>query len=223
MQPKPLRALPKNERERLAKLTELEIEARAKGYHSLAGVDEVGRGPLAGPVVAAACSIREGLFFSGINDSKQLTPLKREILFEQLRAHEGVRFGIGLVDHLEIDRINIYQSTLVAMREAVLKLPEKPDCLLVDGVRLNVEGIYSERIIKGDTLSQMIAAASIIAKVMRDQIMVNYHEQYPEYGFHEHKGYATKQHRLALAQHGPCPIHRKTFEPVAQHWAILGT
>jgi ribonuclease HII len=211
VQPKQLKTLPKNERKRLRKLVELEEKARAKGYQILAGVDEVGRGPLAGPLVAAACMIQDGLFFGGINDSKQLTPLKRRHLYEQLTTHPGVSFGMGLVEHQEIDRINIHQSTLVAMRQAVAKLPQRPDYLLVDGLHLTIDGIMTERIIKGDTLSQMIAAASIIAKETRDQIMIQYHEEYPEYGFAQHKGYGTELHFQALAKYGPCPIHRKTF------------
>src|SRR5262249_1530963 len=139
--PKPSKALPKSERTRLKKLTVLEKEARLKGFQRIAGVDEVGRGPLAGPVVAVACSIREGLFFPGINDSKLLTAKRRKELFKDLTRHEGVQYGIGVVDHIEIDRINIYQATLVAMRQAVLQLREKPDCLLVDGLRLQVEEI----------------------------------------------------------------------------------
>lgn len=220
MRTKQLKSLPKSERKRLAKLVELEAQARIKGFKLLAGVDEVGRGPLAGPVVAAACSIPEGLFFAGINDSKQLSALQRELLCEQLTSHPEVHWAIGRVDHEEIDRINIYQATLVAMKEAIANLTVKPDYLLVDGLRLQVEGIDSERIIKGDTLSQMIAAASIIAKVDRDRIMRAYHLEFPEFGFDEHKGYSTEKHRLALAKYGPSPIHRKSFETIAAYIGV---
>lgn len=204
-------AFSKSEKRRLEKLTEPETLARSKGYRCVAGVDEAGRGPLAGPVLAAACTIRAGLFFAHINDSKLLTPKKRKILFEQLTAHEGVQFGVGRIDQDEIDKINIYQATLVAMRLAVAQLQEQPDVVLVDGMHLTIDGIHAERIVKGDQLSQMIAAASIIAKESRDQIMIQYHETYPEYGFDEHKGYGTEKHRAALHKYGPCPLHRRTF------------
>ena len=205
------KALHKSEKERLEKLTELENGARAKGYKWVVGVDEAGRGPLAGPVVAAACYIPEGLFFPGINDSKLLLPTKRKMLFAQLKAHADVRFGIGIIESSMIDQINILQAAMQAMREAVQKLPLKPDCLLVDGDRIFTDQIYSEAIVKGDSRSQMIAAASIIAKETRDEIMVQLHQYYPQYGFDEHKGYGTEKHRAALAKYGPCPIHRHSF------------
>jgi ribonuclease HII len=213
---KPPKALPKSEIERLKKLTELEGAARAKGYKSIAGVDEAGRGPLAGPVVAAACMIQEGLYFPGINDSKLLLPKRRRALFEELIAHEGVHYAVGVVENRQIDEINILQATLEAMRIAVKKMAVALDCLLVDGNHLFLESIYSEAIVKGDSRSQMIAAASIIAKERRDQIMMEYHHHYPEYGFDEHKGYATEKHREALAKYGPCPIHRRSFSSVLQ-------
>lgn len=203
---------PKSEKRRLEKLIEPETLARAKGYRCVAGVDEAGRGPLAGPVLAAACTIPEGIFFGYINDSKLLTSQKRKVLFEQLTTHEGVQFGVGRIEQDEIDRINIYQATLAAMRMAVAQLKEQPDVLLVDGMHLAIEGIHAQRIVQGDRLSQMIAAASIIAKESRDQIMIQYHEVYPEYGFDEHKGYATEKHRAALHKYGPCPLHRRTFK-----------
>jgi ribonuclease HII len=203
--------LPKSEQQRLAKLTEFETKARAEGYQRIVGVDEVGRGSLAGPVVAAACSILEGLFFPGINDSKLLLPKKRKVLFSQLSQHPGVCYGIGIVDHTVIDQINILQATLEAMRAAVRQLPLQPDYLLVDGIHSFMEEIYSEPIIKGDSRSQTIAAASILAKETRDAIMVEYHQLYPQYNFDENKGYATETHRKALSLYGPCPIHRLTF------------
>lgn len=207
--------LPRDEKKRLLKLTELESVARAKGYQSIAGVDEAGRGPLAGPVVAAACTIPEKTYFPGINDSKLLNAEERKELFKQLTSKKGVHYGIGIVDHSVIDQINILQATLQAMRDAVHQLPAMPDCLLVDGIHVFLDTIYSEAIVKGDSLSQMIAAASIIAKETRDKIMIDYHKRYPKYGFDEHKGYATVKHREALAKYGPCPIHRVTFNSVA--------
>lgn len=212
------KTLPKSERTRLKRLIKFESKARADGYHCVAGIDEAGRGPLAGPVYAAACVIPPGIFFPGINDSKLLSAPKRQALFEAIIAHPSVSYGIGCIDHEMIDQINIYQASLEAMRAAMAQLTEKlgrqPDYLLVDGVKLPIPGAISERIVHGDRLSQMIAAASILAKYTRDQVMVQYHEQYPEYGFHEHKGYPTPRHQTALKQHGPCPIHRRSFSSV---------
>ena len=215
MPQKLLKALPQSEQKRLKKLIELESAARSKGYKCIVGVDEAGRGPLAGPVVAAACSIQEGVFFSGINDSKLLIPKVRKAIFEQLCSNTGVQYGVGVIDHIEIDRINILQASLEAMRIAVRQLTFLPDCLLVDGIHSFTDEIYSEPIVKGDSRSQMIAAASILAKETRDQIMVHYHEQYPEYGFADHKGYATRKHCEALVKYGPCPIHRRSFSRIA--------
>jgi ribonuclease HII len=209
--PKPSKALLKSERKRLEKLTELEKAARSKGYKCVVGVDEAGRGPLAGPVVAAACFIPEGLFFPGINDSKLLLPNKRKAIYTQLLCHENVCYGIGVIENEVIDEINIFQAAMRAMREAVKQLPMQPDCLLVDGNHVFSDSIYSEAIIKGDSRSQMIAAASIIAKETRDKIMIEWHEKYPEYGFDEHKGYSTEKHRESLVKYGPCPIHRRSF------------
>jgi ribonuclease HII len=205
------KALPKSEKNRLTKLTKPEAHAWLQGYRCVAGVDEAGRGPLAGPVFAAACMIPQGVFFPGINDSKLLSPEKRHQLFLQIKAHPEVRYGIGRVDHEMIDQINIYQASLEAMRRAIAQLSTPPDYILVDGVNLPLPGIISQRVVHGDRLSQMIAAASIIAKETRDQIMLEYHALYPVYGFDAHKGYGTEQHRAALAEHGPCPIHRRSF------------
>lgn len=205
------KALPKSEQERLSKLVEFETEAMAKGYKRIAGIDEAGRGPLAGPVVAAACILPEGCFFPGINDSKQLSSKAREDLYLQLISHPDIEYGLGVVDHNVIDTLNIFQATLQAMREAVQQLKQQPDYLLVDGMTLLFKKIPSERIVKGDCRSQSIAAASIIAKERRDQIMRDYHQKYPEYGFDRHKGYGTERHRKALAEYGPCPIHRRSF------------
>ncbi|MFC2049182.1 ribonuclease HII [Chlamydiota bacterium] len=220
MGPEIWKALPKSERARLKRLTLLESQARLNGYRCVAGVDEAGRGPLAGPVFAAACAIPAGIFFPGINDSKLLSAPKRQALFELITTHPAVAYGISSVDHETIDRINIHQASLEAMRGAVAalagKLKEKPDYVLVDGVNLTLSGIVTERVIHGDHLSQMIAAASIVAKQTRDQLMTQFHSQYPEYGFDEHKGYGTPRHMAALEKYGPCPIHRRSFAPVSQ-------
>jgi len=204
-----------HEMQRLRELQAYEKTARLAGYRWIAGVDEAGRGPLAGPVVAAACMIPEAVYISGINDSKKLTPKQRKILFETLIAHPQVTCGVGIISHLEIDRINILQATIVAMKQAVEALCQKPDYLLIDGLALSNYCIPNTKIIKGDSKSYMIGAASIIAKETRDKIMEEYHEQWPEYGFNKHKGYGTQMHRNAIKHYGPCPIHRKTFEPVA--------
>ncbi len=204
----------KSELNRLKQLILPESQARSKGYHLVAGIDEAGRGPLAGPVVAAACMIEEGVFFVGINDSKLIAPKKRREIFEALTTSKSVRFGVGVVDHTEIDQINILQATLKAMRMAVERLSTQPDFLLVDGVHLDYHEIAAEKLIKGDQRSQMIAAASVIAKETRDEIMLNYHQEYPAYGFDQHKGYGTAKHREALLKFGPCPIHRRSFAPI---------
>ncbi|MCC5832318.1 MAG: ribonuclease HII [Chlamydiales bacterium] len=209
---------PPNEDKRLLELVELERQAVAKGYRQIAGVDEAGRGPLAGPVVAVACLFKSALFFPGINDSKLLTQKKRKALYEKLTRHPQLLYGVGIIDADVIDEVNILQATLRAMSAAVLKLPERPDYLLVDGnVALSVENIPAQMVIQGDRRSQLIAASSIIAKEIRDELMFRYHALYPEYGFDEHKGYGTEKHRKALARYGPSPIHRKTFNHVTQY------
>ena len=189
----------------------------------IAGVDEAGRGPLAGPVVAAAVIlpaewIQEGLPYRlrGLNDSKQLTPEEREKYFAVLTTDPQVRFGVASVDVQVIDTINILQATHRAMNEALAQLQPTPDQTLVDGLPVSTLRLPHTAIIDGDCKSYSIAAASVIAKVTRDRLMVGYHQQYPLYGFSEHKGYATPQHLAALAQHGPCPIHRRSFAPVNQ-------
>lgn len=199
---------------RLEQLLNYEREARAKGFKYIAGIDEAGRGPLAGPVVAACCLIPEGISFSGINDSKQLRPSKRAELFDQISNHPDIFFHVAVVDHVTIDAINIYQATIRAMLEAVEGLSVTPDYLLVDGLNLPHPTIPCERIVKGDTLSQSIAAASILAKETRDRLMEEYDLQWPEYGFASHKGYGTAAHLEAIRQHGASPIHRLTFEPI---------
>lgn len=178
-----------------------------------AGVDEVGRGPLAGPVVAAAVILPEQCPIVGLNDSKRIKPQKREILFAEIKS-AAISVGIGMVDAQEIDRINILQATLRAMEIAVVNLSPKPDYLLIDGdLSLSLQ-IPQEGIIKGDSKSFSIAAASIVAKVTRDRIMEEYHKIYPQYNFKKHKGYPTREHLEALEKYGPCPLHRRTFKGV---------
>lgn len=202
-----------HEFERLVTLNQYEEEARSKGYKWIAGVDEAGRGPLAGPVVAAACLIPSQVYIPHVNDSKKLTPKVRREIFQRLMKDTRITYGVGIVSHIEIDRINIYQATIQAMLMAIAQLAPQPDCLLVDGMNLPHPVIPCTRIVKGDALSQSIAAASIIAKETRDDLMRHYHERWPQYGFDQHKGYATAQHLEAIALHGPCEIHRLSFEP----------
>ena len=177
---------------------------------TICGVDEAGRGPLAGPVYAAAVILPRGLVIDGLNDSKKLTEKKRAELFDIITA-EALAYGIGSADEKEIDEINILQATFLAMRRAIAALSIRPDLALIDGNRDSDFGVPSETVIKGDSLSANIAAASILAKVTRDRVMEAYAAQYPQYGFEVHKGYGTKRHYEALREFGPCPIHRRTF------------
>lgn len=181
-----------------------------QGYSHLAGVDEAGRGPLAGPVVAAACILDPEKPIYGLNDSKKLTPSSRNRLFSQI-LENAAAWQIGLADHTIIDHVNILQATCQAMRQAIKELPVKPDILLIDAVKLTGVDQPVWPIIRGDGLSVSIAAASILAKVTRDRLMDEYDALYPEYGFAQHKGYGTPMHYEALAKYGPCPIHRLTF------------
>ncbi|MEI8366045.1 MAG: ribonuclease HII [Parachlamydiaceae bacterium] len=202
------------EQQRLIGLTQYEQDARCQGFRCIAGIDEAGRGPLAGPVVAAACIIPDGIYFRGIDDSKKLTSKQRESLFAEILSCPGVNYGIGVVSHEEIDRVNIYQATILAMLQAVSALKSVPDYLLVDGMSLKHPTIPSQKIIRGDAKSQSIAAASVLAKVTRDRMMQDFDRQWPEYGFGRHKGYGTAQHCDAISAYGPCPIHRMTFAPL---------
>lgn len=195
-------------------LTTFETNARKQGFELIAGVDEVGRGPLAGPVVAAACIIKEGLIIEGIDDSKLLSPVKRQALYKQLTTHPDIVYSLAVVSESVIDDINILKASLQAMKEAILSLPSGCDFILVDGPFLPDVSIPGKAIIQGDGRSQAIAAASIIAKEHRDTLMRDYHQQYPQYGFNQHYGYATELHRQALSEYGPCPIHRRSFEPI---------
>ncbi len=180
----------------------------------VAGVDEAGRGPLAGPVVAAAVILDDLNPIQGLNDSKKLTAARREALYDEIRA-KALCCSIAEASVEEIDRLNILQATLLAMRRAVLGLRLKPVLVLVDGNQLPVLDVQAEAIVKGDSLVQAISAASILAKVTRDRWCERLHEQYPEYGFDGHKGYGTAAHLAALRLHGACEEHRRTFAPVA--------
>lgn len=179
----------------------------------VAGVDEAGRGPLAGPVVAAAVILDDLRPIPGLNDSKQLTARTRERLFDEIRAH-ALCCSIAEASVEEIDSLNILQATLLAMRRAVEGLRLRPAKVLVDGNRLPTLKVPSEAIVRGDATVQSISAASILAKVHRDRLCVQLHEQHPAYGFHDHKGYATAVHLAALRKHGACPQHRRSFAPV---------
>lgn len=187
-----------------------------KGYTAIAGIDEAGRGPLAGPVVAAAVILPEGLQMPGVDDSKKLSASKRETLFDII-MEKAIATGVGISQPEEIDQINILQATLKAMLRAVDQLKTSPDYLIIDGINTLDRDIPQQSIKKGDSLSLSIAAASIIAKVTRDRMMLEYDKQYPSYGFASHKGYGSKLHREAIAESGPCPIHRKTFAGVKEH------
>lgn len=189
-----------------------EKEARQKGFQWIAGIDEVGRGPLAGPVVAAAVILPEEFDLVEVNDSKQLSLNKREELFDKIKE-QAIAIGIGIMDEAVIDKVNIYEATKLAMNQAVEQLEQKPDCLLIDAMTLNLN-IPQEKIIKGDARSISIACASIIAKVTRDRMMEIYNETYPGYGFDKNAGYGTKEHLLGLENQGITPIHRKTFAPI---------
>ncbi len=189
-----------------------EKKAKKKGFKFIVGIDEAGRGPLAGPVVAAAVLIGKRLFKERIDDSKKLSAIKREkAFFEILR---NCLVSVGIVENAEIDKINILNATYRAMEQAVLGLGIKPDYLLIDG-KINLDiPCHKECIIRGDGRSLSIAAASIVAKVVRDSIMFKLDKVYPNYDFKCHKGYGTKRHLFLLRRFGPCPIHRRTFEPV---------
>ncbi|MFC5051998.1 ribonuclease HII [Rubritalea spongiae] len=195
---------------------ELELEAMAAGHQLIVGVDEAGRGPLAGPVSAAAVILPEGYSHPLLDDSKKLSEKKRELIYADLMADERIRWGHSYADVKEIDAINILKATHAAMARAVAQLEvESPFCL-IDGLAVPNFPYPSQGIVKGDGKSLSIAAASIIAKVKRDHQMVAYGKEFPEYGFEKHKGYGTKAHLAALQAHGPTNIHRKSFAPVAQ-------
>lgn len=192
---------------------EIERSIWSQGFNSIAGIDEAGRGPLAGPVVAAAVIFPKEMIIEGVDDSKKLTAKRREECFEQI-SQKALDVAVGIVYHDVIDSINILQATLLAMHKALENLTRKPDFVLVDGPRFSHEVFPFQTIIHGDAKSFSIAAASIVAKVTRDRIMCEWDARYPEYGFARHKGYGTRQHLEAIRTYGCCEIHRKTFHPL---------
>ncbi len=193
-----------------------EKKATEKGYREIAGIDEAGRGPLAGPVVSAAVILPQTFSVADVIDSKKLSAKKRARLYQEIYAG-AVSVGIGIVDPVEIDRINILQASLLAMAMATNNLRPQPECLLIDGPFRIPSHLPQKPIAKGDTLSVSIAAASIVAKVTRDRLMERYHEYYPQFGFCRHKGYPTRAHKEAIHRFGYCPIHRRTFRGVKEY------
>lgn len=189
---------------------EIENSHFEKGIRVICGVDEAGRGPLAGPVCAAAVILPPNVDIPGLNDSKKLTDKRRRELFPIIKE-QAVAYGIGLASHEEIDQINILQATYLAMERALAQVGVQPELALIDGNRAKDFGIPVQTVVKGDSLSASIAAASILAKVTRDDLMTEAAQDYPEYQFDVHKGYGTKAHYAALTEHGPSPIHRMTF------------
>jgi len=196
-------------------LANYEKRIEREGFKLIAGVDEAGRGPLAGPVVASAVILKKFKFKAEVRDSKKLSARQREIAYEEILKKSI--FSVGVISHKLIDRLNIRQATIMAMKRAVLNLSVLPDYLLVDG-RVSIKlSLKSESIIKGDTKILSIACASIVAKVTRDRIMQKYHKSFPDYGFNKHKGYGTREHLRALKELGPCRIHRFSFKPLLTH------
>ena len=193
-----------------------EKKATEKGFNAVAGIDEAGRGPLAGPVVSAAVILPLNFSVADVTDSKRLSAKKRARLYDRIYA-QAVSVGIGIIDAAEIDRINILQASLLAMSIATHNLDPQPDCLLIDGPYRISSQLSQKPIAKGDTLSISIAAASIVAKVTRDRLMERYHEYYPQFDFYKHKGYPTRAHKAAIREFGYCPIHRKTFRGVKEY------
>jgi ribonuclease HII len=185
-----------------------------KGLNLIAGIDEAGRGPLAGPVVASAVILPKDCSICGLNDSKKLSCKKRELFFKIIKE-KALFYAVSIVNNDTIDRINILQATLLAMKNSILQLPERPDVCLIDGnCKIKNLDIVQKTIIGGDARSAAIAAASILAKVTRDSLMGEYSKKYPLYGFEKHKGYGTKKHIEAINQYGVCPIHRMSFAPI---------
>ncbi len=193
------------------KLTyDYESEFVQRGYKAICGVDEAGRGPLAGPVVAAACILPFGCEIEGLNDSKKLTEKKRDALFDVIRE-KAVAYSVAFATNEEIDKLNILNATMLAMARAILSLPVPADFALVDGNCIRNFPIPAQTIVKGDAKSPSIAAASILAKVTRDRYCMEMDAMYPEYDFKKHKGYPTKEHRELVMKYGPCPLHRRSF------------
>lgn len=198
------------ELKRIESLNIYENELYSSNIKTIGGIDEAGRGPLVGPVVAACVVLPKDAFIPDINDSKKISENKRELLYEIIKR-KAISYGIGIVDNSEIDKVNILNATYKAMQIAISKIAVDLDFLLVDAINIPNIRIKQKSIIKGDSKSISIAAASIIAKVERDRIMREYHKLFPEYNFEKNKGYGTKEHIVALKKYGPCPIHRKTF------------
>lgn len=198
---------------RLDRLDEYERRFRRQGYSLIAGVDEAGRGPLAGPVVVGAVILPAGCRLNGLDDSKKLTPRQRETLYDAIKE-AALAVSCVAIDAAEIDRDNIYQATLAGMYRALAALTPAAEAVLIDAMPLRRLAVPNLSLIGGDALSASIAAASIIAKVERDRIMTGLDSEFPEYGFSRHKGYATREHLEALARCGPCPVHRRSFAPV---------
>lgn len=191
-------------------MSKYEKAAYEQGFRYVAGIDEAGRGPLAGPVVASCVILPEGCMIEGVNDSKKLSPAKRDALYD-LIVEKAISIGTGIVDENCIDDINILNATKLAMKNAVEQVKPRPDILLIDAVKLEEVDIMQVSIIKGDALSVSIAAASIIAKVTRDRLIDQADDIYPQYGFKKHKGYGTQEHINAIKKYGICPIHRISF------------
>ena len=199
------------EEQRLHILKEQENELRKSGFKTICGIDEAGRGPLAGPVVVASVIMPDNSMIEGINDSKKISEKKREKLYDQI-LEEAISYGVGIIGHDEIDEINILNATKKALTLSLKELTVKPDLIIVDALtHIDTMGIPYESIIKGDAKCYSISAASIIAKVTRDRIMREWDNVYPEYGFQQHKGYGTAKHISAIKEYGLCPIHRKSF------------
>ena len=193
----------------------LERSLRQKGYQLIAGLDEVGRGPLAGPVVAACVILQENCDNSSFVDSKTINAKNRSRLYKELKQN-GAQISVGVVSESDIDRLNILQASLLAMKKAILTMPVQPDFLLVDGNQPVPISIPQQSLVKGESKSASIAAASIVAKVVRDEMMDQYHLQYPEYNFQKNRGYPTLEHRNAIKIYGPCAIHRQSFKCVKE-------
>ena len=197
-------------------LYEFETKASHQGFNNIAGIDEAGRGPLAGPVVAAAVILLSKVNIPNLTDSKKLSPKKRKKLFLEIQE-SAAAYGVAVVDHTIINEINILQAARLAMKQAVDQLNPIPDLLLIDGNQKIESTLDQWAIVKGDSKSLSIAAASVLAKVTRDRIMDDYHKLYPQYEFNRHKGYGTKLHRTLIQEYGPCPIHRSKFKGVSEY------
>jgi ribonuclease HII len=195
---------------------EREMRVRATGVRLVAGIDEAGRGPLAGPVVAAAVILPDGFAHETLNDSKKLKAAERERIHAELESAPGVFIGVGEASVAEIDRLNILRATHLAMERAVRSLPELPDFCLIDGWPVPRFPVPHEGVVGGDALSLSIAAASVVAKVVRDRWVMEVDAEWPQYAFAKHKGYGTELHLQLIRKHGPCPLHRRSFEPIAQ-------